>query len=118
MLSSMGVTRSLEKIRSHENKPSLINRRNPTNANVQKCKAQRELTNTKKNNKNTFKAKSKSEDRQSQIAWQTVNEGNRRKSTLRAKLKVASQEERIQKWKEHFKNLLGNSTKVTDKPIT
>ena len=35
---------------------SLLNKRNPTNAN-----AQRELTHTKKNNKNTFKIKSKSE---------------------------------------------------------
>ena len=40
------------------------------------------------------------------------------KSTPRAKLKAASREERIQKWKEHFKNLLGNSPKVTSKPIT
>ena len=30
--------------------------------------------------------------------------------TSTAKLKAASQEERIQKWKEHFKNLLGNTT--------
>ena len=41
-----------------------------------------------------------------------------KKSTSREKLKTASQEERIQKGKEHFKNLLGNPTKVTDKPIT
>ena len=35
----------------------------------------------------------------------------------RVKLKAANQEERIQIWREHFKNLLGNSPKVTDKPI-
>ena len=40
-----------------------------------------------------------------------------RYSTARAKLKAAGQEERIQKWKEHFKNLLGKSVKVTDEPI-
>ena len=40
-----------------------------------------------------------------------VNEVSGRKSTLRAKLKAASQEEGIQKWKEHFKNL------VINKPI-
>ena len=34
------------------------------------------------------------------------------------KLKAASEEEWIQMWKEHFKNLLGNSPKVTNKPIT
>ena len=40
---------------------------------------------------------------------------NKRKNTLSAKLKAASQGEQIQIWKEHFKNLLGNSPKVTDK---
>ena len=55
-------------------------------------------------------------DRQSWIAWQTVNEVSK-KSTLRAKLKAASQEEWKQMWKEHFKNLLGNSPNVTDKHI-
>ena len=47
----------------------------------------------------------------------TVNEVDKIKSILRAKLKADSQEERIQMWKEHFKNLLGNSPKVTDKPV-
>ena len=40
---------------------------------------------------------------------------NGRKSILRAKLKAASQQESIQKWKEHFKNLLGNPTEITEK---
>ena len=50
--------------------------------------------------------------------WQTVNEVSERKSTTRAKLKAASQEEWIYLWKEHFKNLLGKSSKVTGEPIT
>ena len=50
--------------------------------------------------------------------WQTVNEVIKGKSTSRAKLKAAIQEERIHLWKEHFKNLLRKSPKVTDKPIT
>ena len=53
-----------------------------------------------------------------QLALQTVSEVSKRKSTLSAKLKAASQEERIQMWKEHFKNLLGNSPKITHNPIT
>ena len=57
------------------------------------------------------------EDRQSRIAWQTVNEVSRRKSTARAKLKAYSQEEWIHMWKEHFDNLLGKPPKVTDEPI-
>ena len=48
------------------------------------------------------------EDRQSRLAEQTINEVSRRKNTLRAKLKAASQEERQQKWEEHVKNLLRN----------
>ena len=38
-------------------------------------------------------------------------------STSRAKINVASQEERLQKWKEHFKNMLGNLPEFIDKPI-
>ena len=45
-----------------------------------------------------------------------VNKVSRRKSTTRAKLKAASQEERIHLWKQHFKNLLQKPPKVTDEP--
>ena len=58
------------------------------------------------------------EDRQSRIAWQTINEVSKRKSTAKAKLKAARQQERIKLWKQHFKNLLGNPPKVTNEPIT
>ena len=56
------------------------------------------------------KIKNSVEDRQSQIAWPTVNKVSGRESTSRAKVKAASQEERLQKWKESFKNLLGTPT--------
>ena len=36
---------------------------------------------------------------------------------MRAKLKAANQEKRLQKGKEHFMNLLGNPPEITDKPI-
>ena len=91
---------------------SLSNKRNPTNANTQKLKkADRELTDAYQIEEIEFiqgqinKIRNSVEDRQSWTAWQTVNEG---KSTSRAKLKPASQEEWIQIWKEHFKNLLGS----------
>ena len=58
------------------------------------------------------------EDRQSRIAWQTINEVSRRKSTAKAKLKAANQQERIKLWKQHFENLQGNPPKVMHKPIT
>ena len=51
------------------------------------------------------------EDRLSRIAWQTINEVSKRKSASRAKLKASIQKERIQLWKEYFKNLLGKSSK-------
>ena len=58
------------------------------------------------------------EDRQSRIAWQTINGVSRRKSTAKAKLKATSQQERIHLWKRYFENLLGNPPKVTHEAIT
>ena len=58
------------------------------------------------------------DDKQSMIAWQTVNEVNRRKSIARAKQKADNQEERIHLRKQHFENLLRKLLKVTDEPIT
>ena len=58
------------------------------------------------------------EDRQSRIAWQTINEVSRRKSTGKAKLKAANQQEKVKLWKQHFENLLGNPPKVTNEPLT
>ena len=40
---------------------------------------------------------------------------SRRKSTSRTNLKAASQEQIRHKWKEHYKNLLGNPPEITDK---
>ena len=58
------------------------------------------------------------EDRQSRIAWQTINEVSRRKNTAKAKLKAANQQERIKLCKQHFENLLGNPPKIAHEPIT
>ena len=35
---------------------------------------------------------------------------------IEKKLKSVRYEERLQKWKEYFKNLFGNSAEITDKP--
>ena len=64
------------------------------------------------------KIKDSVEDKQSRIAWQTINEVSKRKSTTNAKLKAANQQERKKLWKQHFENLLGNLPKVTHEPIT
>ena len=58
------------------------------------------------------------EDWQTRIAWQTINEVSRRKNKTKHKLKAKIQQERIQLWKQHFKNLQGNPPIVTHEPIT
>ena len=121
-LSSLGDTISYEKSRQP---PSLCSRRNPTNANAQKLKAaQSELAEAYLNEQTKYiqhqinKVRDSVEYRQSWIAWQTVNEVSSWKSSARAKLKAASQEDRIHLWKDHFKDLLEKSPKVTDESIT
>ena len=98
-----------------------LKRRNPTHTNVQKFqKAQKELTKIYQKEQLEYiqsqinEIKNSVDDKQSHFVWQTVNEISRRKSTLRSKLKVASQEEKLQDWKEHFKNLHRNPPEITD----
>ena len=57
------------------------------------------------------------ENKQSSLAWQTVNEVTGRKRSTQAKLKASTQDERLQKWKEHFQNLLGKAPVIKDQPI-
>ena len=96
---------------------SKCNMGDPININALKLKkAQNELANIYLNEQIEYiqnqinKIRDSVEDRQSRIAWQTVNEVGRKKSTVKAKLKATSQED--------FENLLGNHPKVTYEPIT
>ena len=100
-------------------------RKNPINTNARKLeKAQYQLAGIYLKEQAEYmqiqidKIRDSVEDRQSRIAWQTINEVSRRKSTAKAKLKAASQQERVKLWEQHFKNLLGNPPKITDEPIT
>ena len=100
-------------------------RKNPTNTNGRKLKtAQYQLAGIYIKEQTEYiqnqidKIWDSVEDRQSRIAWQTINEVSRRNSTVKAKLKAANQQERIKLWKQHFENLLGNPPKVTHEPIT
>ena len=100
-------------------------RKNPTNTNAIKLKkAQYQLIGiylkeqTEYTQNQIDKIRDSVEDRQSMIAWQTINEVSRRKSTTKAKLKASNQQERIKLWKQHFENLLENPPKVTHEPIT
>ena len=101
------------------------NRKNPTNTNALKLKtAQYQLAGIYIKEQTEYiqnqidKIRDSVEDRQSRIAWQTINEVSRRKNTAKAKLKAANQQERIKLWKQHFENLLGNPPKITHEPIT
>ena len=102
---------------------SKCNRKNTTNTNVLKLKkSQYELANIYLKEQTEYiqyqiDIRDSVEDRQSSIAWQTINEVSRRKSTAKAKLKTASQQDQIHLWKQHFENLLGNPTEVTYEPI-
>ena len=94
-------------------------RKNPTNTNARKLeKAQYQLAGIYLKEQTEYiqnqidKIRDSVEDRQSRIAWQTINKVSRRKSTAKAKLKAASQQERVKMWKQHFENLLGNPPKV------
>ncbi len=100
-------------------------RKNPTNTNVRKLKtAQYQLAGIYIKEQSEYiqnqidKIRDSVEDRQSRIAWQTINEVSRRKSTTKAKLKAASQQERVKLWEQHFENLLGTPPEVTNEPIT
>ena len=103
---------------------SKCNRKNPTSTNDLKLKkTQNELASIYLKEQTEYiqnqidKIRDSVEDRQSRIAWQTINEVSRRKSTAKDKLKVTNQQERIKLWKQHFENLLGNPPKVTHEPI-
>ena len=100
-------------------------RKKPTNTNALKLKtAQYQLAGIYIKEQTEYiqnqidKIRDSVEDRQSRIAWQTINEVSRRKSTAKAKLKAANQQERIKLWKQHFENLLGNTPEITHEPIT
>ena len=117
-------TKEVREKRENVKKASLRNKKNQTNTNRQNLKkAQVELAKTYKKEQLGYiqnqinKIRISVEDRQARLAWQTVNEISGRKSAPSSKLKAASQEDRLLKWKEHFKNLLGNPPKITDKNI-
>ena len=100
-------------------------RKNPTIANVRILKkAQKQLAGIYLKEQTEFiqnkidKIRDSVEDRQSRIAWQTINEVSGRKSTAKAKLKAVNQQERIKLWKQHFENLLANPPNITQEPIT
>ena len=88
--------------RAHVKTASKSYRKNPTNTNARKLKkAQYQLAGIYLKEQAEYiqnqinKIRDSVEDRQSRIAWQTINEVSRRKSTGKAKLKAANQQERI-----------------------
>ena len=118
-------TLAVTKKRADVKTTTKCDRRNPSNINALKLKkAQNKFVNIYKKEQTEYiqnqinKIRDSVEDRQSRIAWQTVNEVSRRKSTAKANLNATSQEEGIHPWKQHFENLLGNPPKVTHETTT
>ena len=118
-------TSAVWKKRADVKTASNCKRRNLSNINAQKLKkTENEWTNIYLKEQTEYiqnqinKIRDSVGDRQSRLAWQTVNKVGRRKSTAKGKLKATSQEERLRLWKQHFENLLGKLPKVTLEPIT
>ena len=98
--------------------------RNATRANVRKHKqAQKDLKATYFKEQQKYiqsqidRIENASENKQSSLAWQTINEIIGRKKSTKAKIKASNQEERLKKWMNHFQNLLGKSPIVSDSTI-
>ena len=92
-------------------------RKNPTTTNARKLKkAQYQLAGIYLKEQTEYiqnllnKIRDLVEDRQSRIAWQTINEVSSRKSTAKAKLKAANQQGRIKLWKQHCSTLISTSS--------
>ena len=101
-----------------------IKNRNAARANVRKHKqAQKDLETTYLSEQQKYiqsqidRIENASENKQSSLAWQTVNEITGRKKSTKAKIKASNQEERLKKWMNHFQNLLGKSPIVSDSTI-
>ena len=97
-----GETLAVREKRADVKTASKCNRKNPTNTQLKK--AQNELVSIYLKEQTEFihnqiaKIRDSVKDRQSRIAWQTINEVSRRKSTAKAKLKATNQHERIKLW--------------------
>ena len=57
------------------------------------------------------------DNKQTSTAWQIVNEISGRKKSNRARLKAKDNDDRLNKWRTHFQNLLGNTPLTIDIPI-
>ena len=111
----------------HENlkKASIEKNQNPSRENrYQFRRAQKDLKQTYQIEQETY-VQSKIDlinnaaiNKQAALTWQTVNEISGRKSSSQAKLKAANQNERIEKWKDHFENLLGKAPSILQKETT
>ena len=105
-------TLAVREKRAHVKTASKSYRKNPTNTNALKLKtAQYQLASIYIKEQTEYiqnqidKIRDSVEDRQSSIAWQTINEVSRKKSTVKAKPKAANQQERIKLWKQHFEKM-------------
>ena len=102
---------------------SALQRANPNVTNLKKVKqAKKDLRLSYEQEQAAYvqskidEIKSAADNKQSALAWKTVNEISGRKKTTKAKIKANDQAERVSKWKDHFQNLLGNPPNVLNRP--
>ena len=55
-------------------------------------------------------------NKKSKVVWQTANEISNRRKSKRSILKGKSKQDRLNQWKNHFKNLLGQAPHIIDIP--
>ena len=61
---------------------------------------------------------SAADNQKASVAWKIVNDISGKKKSSKARIKASSQEDRMNKWKEHFKQLLGNVPTIKKEPTT
>ena len=100
-----------------------IKNRNPTWRNISKFnEAKEKLDAAYKQEQLTYLQKkieeiqSTADNQKSAIAWKIVNDVSGRKKSSHARIKASSQEERIDKWKQHFERLLGSAPSIVAEP--
>ena len=64
-------------------------------------------------NKKIYEIQNAATNKKSALAWETINEISGRKKSNKSKLKANNDNERIQLWHKHFKDLLGKNIQST-----
>ena len=97
---------------------------NPSKSNIDRVKAAKkdldlayETEQEKYMKEKISKIENAHANQKSRLVWATVNEISGRKKTNTGQIKAKSPEERVNLWKQHFQNLLGQAPVIDDVPV-